>query len=379
MFILRPRTFTLLALAALPVMPAAADPIAELRSGASSLRFALPDFIYASGVSADFSQLQVVDGERRNVEFAVCPQVSIEDAEIQVPALPVPSIARVGTDGTGALRLEFSPGARHPGTADEWLIDTRGTDASIHGLSGLPPISQVRPGPNLRQWSAPLDFVQDGDTVRFDPRPSPFFKVRLRQTREVDESAPQVTATLRRRQQARKPHWYNTEVGERGIYLNDRALPVIAARIKAPAGGQEWLIESRQGDWDAWKPRARIPAGEQNPVARFSAVTDPQWRINGDGVLELGHAAYEMRIPRLPNDQPVRILRLERGRFGPSLNCDLTENLPRQEPDELQPLQAASGTQRDYRDLRGGFLILLGIGLIVFWFWRRFRKPGRGR
>lgn len=351
---------------------AGANPIAEIHADGDSLRFALPDFVYATGVTADFQQLQIIDAEGGNLPFAICPILDEREAWLDVGVLEVPSIARVVTDGHGDLQLEFSPGARHPGVVQDWVIDSRQVQGAITEIKGLPPVNQLRSGPNLRQWSAPLTFEQQGDSIVFSPLQSPYFRVRLSDPRPPGE--PALRARLQERSGERQPHWYAlTEQGD-NHYGNRRQLPVIAART-AGTDADGWRVESRQGDWDAWKPRARVPAGEPGAIRRFSAVTDPQWRLLGsEGPLELAHPAYELRLPRISAAQPLRLLRLEQGRFGPALSCAHTDALLPQAPDRIEALDSGGFGAPSATDLRGYFLILVGVGLVLGLLWRRYRK-----
>lgn len=364
---------TVLALSALLApISASASPIAEIHTDSESLRFALPDFVYATGVTADFQQLQLIDAEGGNLPFAICPSLSAHEAWLDVAVLEVPSIARVVTDGHGDLQLEFSPGARHPGVIQDWVIDSREVDGAIAEFKGLPPISQLRSGPNLRQWSAPLSFEQRGDSIVFSPLRSPYFRVRLSQQKPAGEA--KLRARLQERSGERQPHWYSLESLADGQYGNRRKLPVIAARVPG-ADADGWRVESRQGDWDAWKPRARVPPGEPDAIRRFSAVTDPQWRLQGsEGPLELAHPAYELRLPRISPARPLRLLRLEQGRFGPALSCTHTEGLATRAPDRIVALDSGGFRAPSATDLRGYFLILVGIGLALGLAWRRYRK-----
>ncbi len=355
----------------LPV-PGIASPIAEIYADSESLRFAVPDFVYAAGVTADFQQLQLVDADGGNLPFAVCPIVTAREAWLEVGVIEVPYIARVVTDGHGELQLEYSPGARHPGVVQDWVIDTRQVKGAIAEFQGLPPISQLRSGPNLRQWSAPLRFEQTGDSIRFSPLQSPFFRVRLSEAKAPGE--PALRARLQELSGERQPHWYALDAQADGQYGNRRKLPVIAARVPG-SDADGWSAESRQGHWDAWKPRARVPAGEPGAMRRFSAVTDPQWRLQGsEGPLELAHPAYELRLPRLSTAQPLRLLRLGEGRFGPALSCTHTENLAPQDPTRIVALDSGAFSPPSATDLRGYFLVLVGIGLALGLWWRRYRK-----
>ncbi|RZO84987.1 MAG: DUF3999 family protein [Oceanococcus sp.] len=357
----------------------------EVHSTHSALRFEVPDLLYQAGATADFAGLQIVDGAGQNLAYAVCAEREQRRAQAAVPVMGLPDLARPQLDADNALSFSHPAGAGSTQSVVEWVLDLRQLEGATGTLMGLPPIAELRISPNLQQWSAALEFQQNGETLSFEPRPLSFVRVRPQSAPAGNQPPPTVIAVEEQQRQARAIHWFEPPRNAQGHYLNPRRLPIFAARLKTERdiASADWALQSRQGEWDAWKPRGRVSAGSQSPLLRFSAVTDPQWRVgpHDTDALELGHARYELRIPDIAHSGPLRMLLHERGGFGPSLSCRSTENLPIQAPERIEVVDEDSATAQTTQpnNLRNGFLLLvmvvIGAGLIA----RRFLLRRQGR
>lgn len=354
----------------------------ELTPGAAALRFPLPDSIYAAGVNSNFSNLQIVDGSNRSLLYAVCAVQSISQRSTEVPILAKPDIARPALDSANQIVLQWPRGARASDRITDWIVDLRGLRTPALELVGAAAISDLRSSPNLQQWSAPIAFQQTGDRLVFDPLRANFLRLSLATPTDQPPELATLQVNLEEIAGERAAHWYPVSPDATGIYRNTRQLPVLAARVRAASPGQSWKLESRQGAWDAWKPRNRIQAGQASSTIHFSAVTDPQWRIDGleDGVLELGHAAYELRLPKIEAAQaPLQIQLRDSGNFGPQLSCRSTEHLPTQAPAQLKPLQTTASIPANTppANLRWRFLLAVLALALVGYFSQRLLKRKR--
>ena len=384
----RPTKFGLtLAFSALLLVfgPAHAAATWQLQSSQTALRFEVPDSLYAAGISSSFSGLQISDASGTNLAYAACAPAQIQIREYPLDVLPWPDLGRPVLNSDNSISFSRPVGARPASEAEEWLLDLRGVEATTGTLKGLPAIDKLRISPNLHQWSGAVDFQQAAEQVSFQPSPLKFIRVTLHQATSLNSAPPVVTATVEHRSGERQPHWFKPQSLSDGNHHYQRKLPVFAARITNP-DAQGWTLQSRQGDWDAWKTRGRLEAGAQANVMRFSAVSDPFWRVQGNDTaqLQLAHARYELRIPTLPansslnmrfhHDQALR----PRYEFGPSLSCRTTETMPASAPQSIRVIDNSSenagkngtGNSDDHRpnNLRLMFLILLAtlvsIGLV---------------
>lgn len=356
----------------------------EVHTPHSALRFEVPEALYQAGATTDFSALQILDGGGQNLAYAVCAERDEQRTQTQIPVLRLPDLARPELNADDALSYSFSAGVSTTPQIVDWVLDLRRLKGATGTLVGLPPVAELRISPNLQQWSGDLDFQQNGDTLRFEPRPVSFIRVRLKHPPSGAEPAPAVLAIEEQRSDARAIHWFDPPRNAQGHFLNPRRLPIFAARLKTDSdiASADWTLHSRQGDWDAWKPRGRISAGDQPPTLRFSAVTDPQWRVTqlDADTLELGHARYELRIPNITHQGTLRMVLHARAGFGPSLSCRSTENLPVQAPERISVLDDdVESSSNQPNNLRNLFLIIVIIAITVGIVARRFLQRRQGR
>lgn len=357
----------------------------EVHSTHNALRFEVPDALYQAGATTDFSALQIFDSQGQNVAYAVCAERDQSSARTRIPVMGLPDLTRPQLDADGQLSYSNPAGVSKAPRIVDWVLDLRALKGATGILIGLPPIADLRISPNLQQWSAPVEFHQNADTLAFEPRPVSFVRVRPITPPGADATAPRVLAEEEQRSDSRAVHWFDPAQDAQGLSLNPRRLPIFAARLKTDLDvvSTDWALQSRQGAWDAWKPRGRMKAGELPAVLRFSAVTDPQWRVPGNptAALELGHARYELRIPEIAHAGALRMRLHERGGFGPSLSCRSTQHLKMHAPERIvavdEPL--ADKTSSQPNNLRNFFLLLLAIVVTAGVIARRFLLRRQGR
>ena len=358
----------------------------EVQSPHSALRFEVPDALYQAGATTDFSALQILDSQGQNLAYAVCAERDQSSARTRIPVMGLPDLSRPQLNPEGQLSFSSPAGVSDttPQIVD-WVLDLRRLKGATGTLIGLPAVAELRISPNLQQWSAPIEFQQNGDMLMFEPRPLSFVRIRPSNLPDAGASTPNVLAEEEQRSDARAVHWFDPPQDEQGLFLNPRRLPIFAARLKNDVDvvSSDWALQSRQGAWDAWKPRGRMKAGELPSLLRFSAVTDPQWRIPGNAAaaLELGHARYELRIPEIAHPGALRMRLHERGGFGPSLSCRSTEQLAPQAPQSITTLDEAISNDGSSQpgNLRNFFLLVLAIVVTAGVITRRFLLRRQGR
>lgn len=359
---------------------AAAAVEVQLRADGEHLRFAVPDALYQAGLSTDFSELQVLDQREREVPFAVCTVFAGAQQDARAPVLGVPDTTRAELQADGSVLLTTPPGVAPASQVVQLIVDLRAIKGPVHRLDGLPPVARLRESPNLRQWGPALSFRQTGNQILFEARPLQFLRVELQSA--IDPAPAALTVGLQALAATPQPHWYEPQAQSAGRYLSRRQLPVIAARLHSAKPGLGWSLESRQADWDAWKPRGQIAPGATESALFFSAVTDPQWRLRSEGeeTLQLAHAEHELRIPSLADRRELRLRLRSDKRRRPALSCRATEGLALAAPASLEVRDAATSNGADGpRNLRSRFLLLAAIGALLGfaarWWWRR--RQGR--
>ncbi len=361
--------------------PAQARLLLEIQPESTTLRMPVADEVYAAGSRPDFAQIQITDQSGRNLDFAICEVIRSGTRVVTAPLIAVPDIARVGLDHQNRMSLQFPPGALPPDHASRWVLDLRADKAHLLAVAELPPIQELRRSPNLQQWSAPIPFQQDASGIRFEAFGAQFLSLSLSSPVAIDTTPERLNTIRRIRQLQRSPHWYSPQSQAEQRYLNTREMPVFAARINGQPPDQVWQLESRQGDWDVWKPHGRVAAGTASQAIYFSAVTDPQWRLRGSaGRLELAHPAYELRLPSVPLDQRIQVHFRSRPDFGAALSCNQTEGLPEASGGEIFSVETApAATPNGRADLRPRFLIALLVLLGLTYLLYRYRKHRQAR
>lgn len=351
----------------------------EIVPGASHLRFALPDEIYAAGSTPDFSHWQLTDTAGNAVDFAICASYSRPQTSTRLPLMAIPELARPKLAADGSIDLSLPPGARSGMNARSWLLDLREVKLHVQELHDLPAIKEVRRSPNLQQWSAPVSFTQDGATLRLDLPGGQFIRLELLEAQAQTPDSLRADGLAANRSPI--PQWFAPPQDSEQRYQNPRRMPIMGARLNDQAADQAWRLFSRQGDWDAWKPHGRVMAGKANEAIFFSAVTDPQWRVEGSNAsLELAHMAYELRLPRTQPDQTLFLRRQPRADFGPNISCRSSERLSQQDPEALNVrTDDVQSVPSGARSLRGHFLLVVfSLGLLGY-FVARYRKHARSR
>ena len=348
----------------------AADLSLDIQAGHSSLRFELPDSVYAAGATANFAGLQLTDQDGRAIDFAVCPIRQNSEQTQAARLIALPDLARPILSSDDQLSFTRPAGAGPIEAIDAWILDLREIEGQLIGLSGLPAIRSLRLSPNLQQWSAEKAFVQNADSLQLESTPVRFIRLKPAQPTAWGSIELKVQARFQLQGQ-RKPHWFSPTSLPENLLGNERALPVIAARLKQDLAAQDWQLQSRQGRWDAWKPRGYHRSGDSQNQIFFSAVSDPQWKVIGaeQSELQLAHAAHEIRIPQISAKSAIR-LNLQAGkRHGPNLSCAATAGLALRQPLQISVSseQAKDEDAAPY-NVRSVFLmvvaVLISIGLL---------------
>lgn len=371
----RPTKLGLILSLLLAVASAQANVRLQIQPGHDSLRFAVPDALYAAGVSADFSGLRIQGADGRDIGFAVCPVRQRQRQRLDVPILAIPDLGRPQLNPDGSPDVSRAAGAGPATEVTAWILDLRQARGNLQQLRGMPPIRSLKLSPDLQQWSGEISFQQTADVVSIPPRPAKFVRLEPAQDTAWDKPAPQIEFVGEASSGLRQPHWFDPDKKADGSFVNPRTLPIIAAQLTQTGPTQGWTLQSRQGRWDVWKPRATFVAGERKPFVRFSAVTDPQWRVLDveQAALQLAHGAHDIRIPQLAADASVQMIFEPGKRNGPNLSCRGTQRLPAQEPAQIRTLDnAQEQPQTAPSNLRSVFLIALAIILSVAYLVRRY-------
>ncbi|MGJ8668277.1 MAG: hypothetical protein ACSHXK_02205 [Oceanococcus sp.] len=351
-----------------------ADLSLDIETGHTSLRFDVPDSVYAAGAPANFAGLQITDDSGRSIDFAVCPIRQQSVSQVSVPVLALPDLARPLLNADNQLGYTRPAGAGPAEQIQAWILDLRNLQGGLTELVGLPEIDSLRLSPNLQQWSAEIRFQQEAGQVTLEPASNTFIRIKPSRSTAWNSAALKLSGTMQQQGQ-RKAHWFQPAMQTDGVHLNNRSQPVFAARLQQSAPLKDWQLQSRQGDWDAWKPHGEYRAGDSLDSLVFSAVTDPHWRVAGvaQGNLQLAHAAHDIRIPQLDPDSVIELNYQAGRRHRPNLACSTTDVIKPQAPKKIsaQSLQQPAENANP-KNLRMLFLGILAIVLTSIYLLRRF-------
>jgi hypothetical protein len=296
-----------LALGVLVTAPAAAQWEASTPTASGWLRLSVDDAVYTALGPQALERLRIVDSQGREQAFAVCaPQQPTRPVKVTVPVLPLNVGSRVHFDAAGNLTRQGGPGVEALPPWTDWVLDLRDHPQDLLTIQ-LPPAMdvsrvQLRSSPNAQQWSRPLPFEAQGQTLTLG-NPETITLLRIDIDGGIASAPPALDLGMRSHSSQTALHWFGAGVPSGEATRVQRPYGIQGARLsQVPAALKALTLASRLSPRDAWKSRGQWQAGAAPPVLRLAAVGDREWRLQTqpEGLKlnwELAHVAHELRLP----------------------------------------------------------------------------------